>query len=513
MCFEMEFNSRKRNHEENEKYLDWDIPNPTNFEDLLLASEIPDHNTYLIVSYWNSCYQITYGVIKNGYNFVKIKEDPLKEMYKFLAKIENYRITKQHLICKYPLTESFDLFSIDTLIFLCQCNMIAILYEADTSNFESKFLLTETDYNSLLAQELLLYTYNVKKVEDYSQTDIELSVYRLCQAWGNAELSTELEKYVNTICWKVCTIIYKGQQDFVDSIKERFQVFRELKVPDKEFFSYVASSTINMKIPFFIQRHLTSNEIQTIQTKKICEGKNVDRVYQALIVLLKNSIIYWNSETCRKVIKNLTYFLYLRPGEEAKYARFNHGTYIQEPSEILDHLRTDYQNFMVYSKMIEIEKNLPLFLDTSLPFYSRDERNGFTTPVKNATLFKVFEHMIQMECKIDWIKNCFLLERDFSRCYANIQQVVYPVILQMAGEFNIIFEGLLYKTMTAELAIVAWLIIVLYRLDCKLWIKNTCYDLANIRNSLEKEMQKQQQKPEDEYVYSFTNKNEEIIMS
>jgi hypothetical protein len=482
----MEINKKKRKGKNITDENGWNIKSPKNFEELLQWPKISEDNSYSSLLFWKACYEITCDVIKNGHEFENLS-DPLPLMYIFMDKIEDYRITRRSVISMYPLTDTFDRFSMDTICFLCQCNMIIIISEIDPTNFSERYLPQTEDYKILLAQELLMFYPTKKLVEEYNYSEIDISLYRIAQCWPNITVSKSLEKFLNGIVFRISQVIKSYDETFMDVSDNNSKNASGIKIPDKEFLSHVSNTLGYMKTPFIVLKRVVKFGSLEVEGQKTCEKRDISEVYNALCFVMKENVKFWNTETARKMIKTLTYVLYVRPGEESKYARANGGTYIKDPSEVLDTYRTEFQNFIVYKRIATIESNIPPKIDVSKPFFSRDERNSMITTTKSATLFKLFDNICMTDCNFKWIENCLLLERDFSSCYSVIENLKHPIIIQMGGEFNVLFEGYLYKTMSAELSITFWIMIVFYRLGCKMWIKQEIYDISPIKKKIERE--------------------------
>jgi len=476
----------KRRNVANEDVEDWDVPVPHNLMELLSWKKISDDSDYVIVLFFESVYDITLKVMKNGINSVPSTGiNVCDELCNLYSRIREFRITHKKQLSEYTLVGNYEVFCVDTLGFLCECNVINLI-QYHFPQALNKWKLSDSDYSFLLKGGFLMVSPREKKVENYTQTDITLALYHLSDLWYRSELIPQLRRFIFCICQKLASYILSNYNEFADGIGMQFiQLHADIKTPSKEFFSDVSMITLVMSTGFFSLESFGNENTVTMRGKSVCEGYDIANVYASLVMDLKDKSKYGNQESYTKLVKNLVNYLYLRPGEEERFARTKFGLYTKDPSEVSELFRTQYQLFIHYNAINTLLANVADTTSTAEQPYKADAARGVLTHVKLGVVIKLFDNFCVSESNFNWIENCLILERDISIYYTKIHSATYPMVVQMGGEFNVFFKKNLYQCLSIEVAITIWLIIVCCRLDGVIWIYGTPYSLVKIKKKVD----------------------------
>lgn len=454
--------------------LSWQIALPSNLEDLLSKWEsIKDENVYTTVMFAWRLYDITLSVLKEGCTFDTMSEESIRKgLRRWIKIVEGFRVYNRNQISKYSVTDTFEKFSVDTLYFICQCNLLMILEKCFPDDITKK-MPREKDYHRLTSNRIMMFDYRDKNVTNFNESEVMISLIKLSQVWNETHIDYSIERFIDGIIIRIARMLTNFEDGFSDgSITPN-------GIPDKDFFSDVSSMTSHMKTCFYVSRdEKIRKETISMIGKSVCEGYNIDSVYSILADGFMKDIQFWNQETYGKAIKSLVYNVSMRPGEEQRFARQNGGIFTKEATDILELYRTDIQWDNIYDKMLKATENIPTSISRSKKaYYEKDRDRGYVSCIKNPTILKIFDMLCNTECNLQWVANCVILEKDISYHYKKLSMIRYPVVIQMAGEFNVLFNKYLYETVDVEIALAVWVIIVIKLLKAKLFIDGTAYTM------------------------------------
>lgn len=456
----------------------WNVILPKTLEELLLKwKSVKEENCYTIVMFAWKLYDITLSVLKDGCEFNEMKENDIKKgLSRWITIVEKFRVCNRNQLSKYSVTDTFEKFSIDTLYFLCQCNLLMILETCFPEEIQKR-LPREKDYRKLTEKRVLMFKYTEHNVTNFNEGEVMISLLKLSQVWNEICPEKAIERFIDGIIIRIARMLVNLEDTFTEDGT------LTKKIPDKAFFSDVASMTSHMKTCFYISRDDDiKKDTLSMVGKVVCEGYNVEKVYGIISEGFLNDIKFWNQETYGKSIKKIVYNINMRPGEEQRFARQNGGVYTREATDVLELYRTDIQWDNIYERMLKAIDNIPKTLPKqNAPYYDKDRDRGFISSIKNPTLLKLFDMLCNMESNLGWIENCVVLEKDVSYHYKKLTTIKYPIVIQMAGEFNVLFNKYLYKTKDVEIALSVWIIIAIKLLDAKLFISGATYNLEFLR--------------------------------
>lgn len=458
-----------------------DITLPKNLEDLLSNwSIIKEENASNIVMFARRLYDITLSVLKDGCNFDTMEEDSIRKgLRKWIKIVEGFRICNRNQLSKYSITDSFEKFSVDTLYFLCQCNLLMILETAFPREIDN-MMPGERDYKRLTTNRVMMFRYEEKCVINFNEDDVMVSLLKLSQVWSEIYLEDAIERFIDGIIIRVARMLTNFDRKFTSSTSDKNTI------PDKEFFSDVSSMTSHMKTSFYISKDdRIKKETISMIGQSICEGYNINTVYEILADGFIKEMQFWNQETYGKTIKRLVYNISMRPGEEQRFARQNGGVFTKEATDVLELYRTDVQWDNIYERMLKSAENIP----PNVPkpgslYYEKDRDRGYISRIKNPTVLKIFDMLCNTECDLQWIANCVILEKDISYHYEKLSKVKYPIVIQMAGEFNVLNNRFMYKTINVEIALSVWVIIVVKLLKSKIFIDGATYNMSFLEEKI-----------------------------
>ena len=462
---------------------EWKIKVPESLEEMLSDwISIPQHNDYVPVKFLQRVYDLTWHAAKNGIDFKSLGEREIIDYLKiWVEEMEKFKVYKRRAISMYSVTQSFEAFSIDTLVFLCQCNLI-MLYDACNDTGMNAMLPKTADYEFLLDNRLLMYDYKIHSTQDYTQTQILVALDKLSQSWKEVPLEDSVERFLNGIFFRVAQIIFECEESFVDG---DYDDSSGTKIPTKDFFSHVSALVSYMKTGFLLKRdRMVAASVTNLHGLKDFESYDLAMMYDAMQSYFNENAKFWHNETYGKNIRDLVHVLSLRPGEEEKYARLHQGVYTKDYLDILEAFRTDVQCDNIHERMVDAKKNIPKDLLRGKKLCETYRSRGMVASITNATILKQFDTMCKTECKFDWIETCVVLELDISTYYEKIKQLRHPIVIQTAGEYNILYNKVYYRCIYVELCICIWVILCITKLECNIWVAGSSHDLHFLKKKI-----------------------------
>jgi hypothetical protein len=143
----------------------------------------------------------------------------------------------------------------------------------------------------------------------------------------------------------------------------------------------------------------------------------------------------------------------LRPGDPERYSRDNGGIVAGDPIAVIEHSRTPLQKEWWNSAVVA--GGVAKLVDDPDP------------AIRSVTLAKVFHHWCNSKMQFPWWIYCVVFEKEVVKRQDDFRLTEGPMLICQLGEWNMYYRDKIYRTITAERAIVLWVITFVHHFECE----------------------------------------------
>lgn len=422
-------------------------------------------------------YQITVHVIGQGIkDNTMTDEQAVERIDKFIENINTTIGLRYKEFSAYCLTGVFGKWNVISQFFLLKMNLLLIRNSIKNYTFENP---------EQCATELMCMVYDGKKIENYTQQELYDIIYTLAAKWKYMEYSPDVDTLLDALQFRASIICVGLHTDAVfDSEHPNHRIVHKEEKGQYaaaiEFISDIASMFSLFQRSIQINEFFAEEfEIYDFELDNSCKGFDVPTCCNGLLEwIIEDELPCLSDGKIKQLLKNTMLNMCLRPGEKERYARFRGGVFVKDPITVMEHCRTSQQ---VYHWNQRFDgKDIKSIMEKAAA--------GVKDMVFNIILAKIFDMYWDRSTdgEFKWWANTIITEKDFFDSRENIIQHEMPIIVEIMGEWNVFYEKILIRTITMDVAIVLWTIILFRK--CNSTYKNyeVSINVAPVGQLLEK---------------------------
>jgi hypothetical protein len=467
-------------------------------------NELPNEE-HEFITLCNECITVLESILLNGFEDDDIELEEFSDnMFSLYELFNIYRIIRYKTISELALLNKTNRVSVSMICFLVECHILYIMDEFDISPIKS---LDELQLKILIDYELSHFA--DKKIKDYTQNEIIITMTALCDSWNSItskhqkEIWNILYQYLYSIQTRIARLIISHHDESILNGRDRIE---KISV-SKNLFSASIEFIANMAcIMSHIQKSIeVRNSIQSI-----CRNKRFrvigtqhwsDSIYVPTIRIGFRNWIHRTLKTLqaakfRDKMKAVVYRYAIRMHEPEMYSRNNGGIKNKNALSIIERIRTPLQNAFFNLELLPPdmttllpntkyvhEKSHKHDLEDDEYEYEEEENITFTSEYQHMGSIitsLVFSYHCESDMLFDWISNNFLDDHDYYEFQSTLEWRKEPTVIRIAGEYNVWYNQKLWMTYDIDLAILYWIVIMTTKFKSKYEFNDKVYNLKNI---------------------------------
>lgn len=430
---------------------------------LLLFDEIPFDDQYRLSFLLAKMNKVLSAVISSGNTTVERQTD--KWVIEKLTSLKNRLLDntchRYREYRAYQLSGAYTRWSTSALIFHV-CSSIWVILNHLLGNY----VLPPLEDDKLA--DMFVIMYPNKRISDYSQIELRTALRCLSLKWNSLHYSPCLQifiDYLNLRAAILCVGMYtsavldgkEGTDKFKATTNKSHNPNDRLILSSfscsPDYISDISSMILTMRCSLYF-RTLSTSQIVELGVRDRMESYDPSILEKGFLLWLKDEVATLEGATFKTDLRSaILHFCALKPGDYEKYMRDNSGRTATDPAVVIEHCSTPLQ--AVWWTSASLRGGIPKLIEDPNP------------EIRSITILKAFHHSCKTKSQFDWWLNCFVTERDIVQKQDKMKKQEAPMVLKQMGEYNLWFNGTIYRTRTVIRALILWTVTMVVHLKCK----------------------------------------------